>query len=282
MEGWRKLTGQPAAASKPAAAPAAESKAPAGPVGVQAATSATAPAATARGRRRSCCWRGRTSPPSAPPSETGRSSARSPWIPRTTKSSSGRTARAWPSTAPTAEPPPVHQARARRLPGSRGVPGGQELQLRRVFPGALRGSDPGQLGRQGAAQRRTAAGIDERWKDNKGYDGHAPARNVPKSPGEWQTFDVTFRPAPLRRGRQEGRQRVLREGGPQRRGGPRERGSDRPDAVGGVGRRKAPGPHHAPGSRWPGGLPQLLDRGPFRPGRWPPPLGAKSKGKNKY
>ncbi len=35
--------------------------------------------------------------------------------------------------------------------------------------------------------------IYERWKDNKGYEGHAPSLNASKAPGEWQTFDVIFR-----------------------------------------------------------------------------------------
>jgi len=36
-------------------------------------------------------------------------------------------------------------------------------------------------------------GIYERWKDNRGYEGHAPRVNASKRPGEWQTFDVIFR-----------------------------------------------------------------------------------------
>lgn len=36
-------------------------------------------------------------------------------------------------------------------------------------------------------------GIYERWKDNRGYEGHAPRVNASKPPGEWQTFDVIFR-----------------------------------------------------------------------------------------
>ncbi|MDB6024964.1 MAG: hypothetical protein JWM68_1187 [Verrucomicrobiales bacterium] len=36
-------------------------------------------------------------------------------------------------------------------------------------------------------------GIYHRWKNHAGYDGHAPLRNVSKRPGEWQTFDITFR-----------------------------------------------------------------------------------------
>ena len=36
-------------------------------------------------------------------------------------------------------------------------------------------------------------GIYERWKDNKGYEGHAPRVNASKPPGEWQSFDVLFR-----------------------------------------------------------------------------------------
>jgi len=36
-------------------------------------------------------------------------------------------------------------------------------------------------------------GIYERWKDNKGYEGHGPRVNAARKPGEWQTFDVIFR-----------------------------------------------------------------------------------------
>jgi hypothetical protein len=36
-------------------------------------------------------------------------------------------------------------------------------------------------------------GIYERWKDDKGYEGHAPKVNASKAPGEWQAFDVIFR-----------------------------------------------------------------------------------------
>jgi hypothetical protein len=36
-------------------------------------------------------------------------------------------------------------------------------------------------------------GIYERWKDDKGYEGHAPRVNASKAPGEWQSFDVVFR-----------------------------------------------------------------------------------------
>ncbi|MCC6883228.1 MAG: DUF1080 domain-containing protein [Verrucomicrobiales bacterium] len=35
--------------------------------------------------------------------------------------------------------------------------------------------------------------IYERWEDNKGYEGTAPSVNASKAPGEWQTFDITFR-----------------------------------------------------------------------------------------
>lgn len=38
----------------------------------------------------------------------------------------------------------------------------------------------------------------ERWnpqrgKSNEGYEGHTPAVNASKPPGEWQSFDITFR-----------------------------------------------------------------------------------------
>lgn len=36
-------------------------------------------------------------------------------------------------------------------------------------------------------------GIYERWKDNKGYDGHAPKVNAARPAGDWQTLDVVFR-----------------------------------------------------------------------------------------
>lgn len=36
-------------------------------------------------------------------------------------------------------------------------------------------------------------GIYQRWKDEKGYEGHAPGVNASKRPGEWQTFEVWFR-----------------------------------------------------------------------------------------
>ncbi len=37
--------------------------------------------------------------------------------------------------------------------------------------------------------------IYERWIDaeKKGYEGHAPRVNASKAPGEWQSFDITFR-----------------------------------------------------------------------------------------
>lgn len=36
-------------------------------------------------------------------------------------------------------------------------------------------------------------GIYERWKEDKGFEGHAPRLNASRPPGEWQTFDVVFR-----------------------------------------------------------------------------------------
>lgn len=35
--------------------------------------------------------------------------------------------------------------------------------------------------------------IYQRWKDNKGYEGHPPLVNACKAPGEWQHFDIYFR-----------------------------------------------------------------------------------------
>lgn len=36
-------------------------------------------------------------------------------------------------------------------------------------------------------------GIYQRWKDDKGFEGHAPLANASKRPGDWQSFDVVFR-----------------------------------------------------------------------------------------
>ena len=36
-------------------------------------------------------------------------------------------------------------------------------------------------------------GIYERWKDDRGYEGHGPRVNASRAPGDWQTFDVVFR-----------------------------------------------------------------------------------------
>ena len=33
----------------------------------------------------------------------------------------------------------------------------------------------------------------ERWKDNKGYEGHPPLVNAAKPAGDWQSFDIEFR-----------------------------------------------------------------------------------------
>jgi len=35
--------------------------------------------------------------------------------------------------------------------------------------------------------------IYQRWKDNAGFEGKAPRVNASKPPGEWQSFDVTFK-----------------------------------------------------------------------------------------
>ena len=42
-------------------------------------------------------------------------------------------------------------------------------------------------------------------------EGHAPRTNAALPAGQWQTLDVSFRP-PVRRRRQEGRQRPVRQG----------------------------------------------------------------------
>ncbi len=36
-------------------------------------------------------------------------------------------------------------------------------------------------------------GIYKRWKNDQGYDGHAPRTNACRRPGVWQTYDVVFR-----------------------------------------------------------------------------------------
>jgi hypothetical protein len=36
-------------------------------------------------------------------------------------------------------------------------------------------------------------GIYQRWKDDKGYEGRPPRVNASKKPGEWQSFDITFK-----------------------------------------------------------------------------------------
>lgn len=36
-------------------------------------------------------------------------------------------------------------------------------------------------------------GIYQRWADNKGFEGRPPKTNACRKPGEWQTFDITFK-----------------------------------------------------------------------------------------
>ncbi|MBU4461398.1 MAG: DUF1080 domain-containing protein, partial [Verrucomicrobia bacterium] len=36
-------------------------------------------------------------------------------------------------------------------------------------------------------------GIYQRWADNRGFEGKPPRVNAARKPGEWQTFDITFR-----------------------------------------------------------------------------------------
>jgi hypothetical protein len=35
-------------------------------------------------------------------------------------------------------------------------------------------------------------GIYQRWRDGEGFEGHPPATNASRPPGEWQTFDIVF------------------------------------------------------------------------------------------
>jgi hypothetical protein len=35
-------------------------------------------------------------------------------------------------------------------------------------------------------------GIYQRWRDGEGFEGHPPAANASRPPGEWQTFDIVF------------------------------------------------------------------------------------------
>jgi hypothetical protein len=52
-------------------------------------------------------------------------------------------------------------------------------------------------GKESIAEHDCGA-IYQRWdpsrgKGNEGYEGHTPTENASKPPGEWQTFDITFR-----------------------------------------------------------------------------------------
>jgi len=42
-------------------------------------------------------------------------------------------------------------------------------------------------------QHSDCGGIYQRWRDDRGFEGHAPRVNASKPPGEWQRFDVVFR-----------------------------------------------------------------------------------------
>lgn len=42
-------------------------------------------------------------------------------------------------------------------------------------------------------QHADCGGIYERWRDDRGFEGRAPAVNASRKPGEWQYFDVVFR-----------------------------------------------------------------------------------------
>ena len=36
-------------------------------------------------------------------------------------------------------------------------------------------------------------GIYQRWRNEQGFEGHPPRKNVSRPPGEWQSFDIVFR-----------------------------------------------------------------------------------------
>lgn len=36
-------------------------------------------------------------------------------------------------------------------------------------------------------------GIYQRWRDNQGFEGHPPAVNASRPPGQWQSFDIVFK-----------------------------------------------------------------------------------------
>lgn len=42
-------------------------------------------------------------------------------------------------------------------------------------------------------QHSDCGGIYQRWQDDKGFEGHAPAVNASRPPGEWQSFDIVFK-----------------------------------------------------------------------------------------
>ncbi len=42
-------------------------------------------------------------------------------------------------------------------------------------------------------QHGDCGGIYQRWRDNRGFEGHPPRVNASRKPGEWQTFEVIFR-----------------------------------------------------------------------------------------
>jgi len=60
--------------------------------------------------------------------------------------------------------------------------GRYEVQIFDSF-GAARGAYPG----------IECGGLYERWADGKGFEGHSPRVNASRPPGQWQTFDITFR-----------------------------------------------------------------------------------------
>jgi sugar phosphate isomerase/epimerase len=185
MEGWRKLTG------RPASAPAA-GKAPAGPVGVVAATSAPAASAPA-GAKKIELLAGADFAAFRPATGDWKIVGEVSLDPKDDKKlawkdgtglavngSNGRTAHLLTRHEHGDCQAHVEFLVARESNSGVYFQGRYEVQI--LDSWGVKEPHSGDCG-----------GIYERWKDNKGYDGHAPRVNASKKPGEWQTFDVTFR-----------------------------------------------------------------------------------------